>query len=501
MRSISPPWRSRLNLLILIILLGLGLLLRLFNLTNPPLDFQATRQLHSAIISRGMYYEMLPSADGNRHEEAISLWHFQPVYEPPILERLVAWTYLAAGDEILWVARLYSSLFWIIGAVGLYLLSRKISSPGGALLAVSYYLFLEFAVYASRSFQPEPLLTMGLIWTAYAFFRWSENQTIKFALLAGLCAGATVLIKVSALLPVAGILLALLVKDVRQLTKLLRNPQLWLLVFLWAAIPAVYYVFLVGPRSAGFFSFWTLSFARLLIEPVFYWKWLNMVIYQVGRAALWLALLGVLLLPPDGKRLAIGWWLGYFVYGLTLPYQIHTHDYYSLLLVPAVALSLSSLTTKLIEVISGQRWIWRLAAVLISTAALVSSFWIIRSRIMARDYRPEVTALRNMAASLPAGNIIALTQDYGYRMSYYGWRLVQLWPTTADFALDAIRTGEDPTNSYTDAFAEYTQRYSYFLVTDFDQLDAQPVLGDILYDHYPVTEGDGYLLFDLRNPR
>ena len=37
----------------------LGLAVRLYDLTDPPLDFHPTRQLHSALIARGMYYQNL----------------------------------------------------------------------------------------------------------------------------------------------------------------------------------------------------------------------------------------------------------------------------------------------------------------------------------------------------------------------------------------------------------------------------------------------------------
>ena len=50
-------------ILILAALLLSGLALRFYDLTDQPIDFHPTRQLRGAIIARGMYYEMLPSAD------------------------------------------------------------------------------------------------------------------------------------------------------------------------------------------------------------------------------------------------------------------------------------------------------------------------------------------------------------------------------------------------------------------------------------------------------
>jgi hypothetical protein len=41
----------------------------------------------------------------------------------------------------------------------------------------------------------------------------------------------------------------------------------------------------------------------------------------------------------------------------------------------------------------------------------------------------------------------------------------------------------------------------FFVVTMFDELEKQPYLKKILYEQYPIfAEGDGYIIFDLRNP-
>jgi len=80
-------------------LLALGIVLRLINVTDPPLDFHPTRQLRSAIIARGMYYQSLPGANPQLRETAVQIWGTMEAYEPPILERLVALTYRVIGVE------------------------------------------------------------------------------------------------------------------------------------------------------------------------------------------------------------------------------------------------------------------------------------------------------------------------------------------------------------------------------------------------------------------
>jgi hypothetical protein len=56
-------------------------------------------------------------------------------------------------------------------------------------------------------------------------------------------------------------------------------------------------------------------------------------------------------------------------------------------------------------------------------------------------------------------------------------------------------------NEFIDLYAQKTAGKDYFLVTAFSELENQPKLKQRLYEGYQVlSEGDGYILFDLRNP-
>ena len=106
-------------------MLGAGL--RLFDLTDQPIDFHATRQLRGAIVARGIYYRLLPDLDPALRQQAQAFSASTGQYEPPILERIVALTYLLAGQEAFWIARLYNTLFWLVGALAVFLLVRRMA--------------------------------------------------------------------------------------------------------------------------------------------------------------------------------------------------------------------------------------------------------------------------------------------------------------------------------------------------------------------------------------
>src|SRR5512135_3333871 len=135
--------RSRLVLILtLVILFAGGLALRLTNLTAPPFDVHAWRQLRSASIARGMFYNLDPAANPDQRGQANYLSVVYGALEPPIFERLVAQTYLLLGQELLWVARLYSILFWLGTCLQVFFIARQITNTDGAVVALAFTLFL-----------------------------------------------------------------------------------------------------------------------------------------------------------------------------------------------------------------------------------------------------------------------------------------------------------------------------------------------------------------------
>ena len=75
---------------------------------------------------------------------------------------------------------------------------------GGGIIAVLFYLFLPYAVIASRAFMPDPLMVMAILAGLWAANRWIKQPTLVRALTAGLLCVAAIYIKVTAVFIVAG---------------------------------------------------------------------------------------------------------------------------------------------------------------------------------------------------------------------------------------------------------------------------------------------------------
>lgn len=496
---------------LLCLIFAVGLAVRLYRLSDPPVDFHPTRQLHSALIARGMYYERDANVPEWERNAAVGQWRAEGLIEPQVFERLVAWTYARVGDADLRVPRLYAIAFWMIAAGFLAVLSVELVGWGGALIALLFFLAWPYSVTASRAFQPEPLLLALMIAALWAAVRW-ERATERaaswcWAIAAGVLAGLAIYIKSVGLFLIGPAFLVLAVShsgfdrfgfNRARVWRLLRNPQVWLMGVL-ALLPYALYMldglylhrYLVSQFSLRFFP-------GMWLDPAFYLRWIS----NLGRAVpfemVLVALLGPFLLRrPVHRYLLMSLWIGYVVYGLTLPHHISTHDYYHLPLFPVVALGLAAVAETLFNHLRGPAWLARTAAVGLVLAALVINTYTARTQIKRSGAVEQTAAWQAIGQTIGSGaGVVALVPDYGCGMKYWGWDTPIIWPS-----VDEMRFLEGGvTADFNALYQERAAGRDYFVVTMFDELDRQPGLKKVLAGLPVLKEGPGYRIYDLRQP-
>ncbi len=297
--------------------------------------------------------------------------------------------------------------------------------------------------------------------------------------------------------PTLGLTLGVLL-SVYGLRRFLLKRDSWVILGMMTLIPAAYYLASIGSRSGGYFSFWTLSMMSLVTKGFMYAGWVGILNRLYGLAVIGTGLLGVVIARPRARGLLAGFWAGYILFGLTFPYQIHTHEYYSLIVLPVLALSLAPAGELIARHIQADGGWQRVAAATLVIAAVIYPAWLDRNMVLETQTTADYRAWEIMGEELPRdGAIIALTHDYGNYLAYYAFRKVDLWPYTEDLQVQAYR-GSGKVTDFQAYFDQLTAGHKYFLVTQFAQLDAQPELKDILSIHYPLArEGDGYVLYDL----
>jgi len=479
----------------LILITALGAVLRLVNLSAPPLDFHPTRQLRNALVARAIYYDAAADADPVVRAQAKSFSRYVAELEPPIVETIVGRTFLLTGGESFAVARVYGTLYWLVAGVALFALARRIASPASALISLTYFMVLPFGVQASRSFQPDPLMTAAFVVGTYFLYRWSEDGRWRWALLGAALAGFAVLVKIVIVFLVGAASIAIVLTTLGR--RFWRSAQVWTMMCLMTAPAAAYYLARDPSRSAEYFVSWSVQLLGLLTNPHFYADWLGFVGSLMGLTILFLGVLGAVLAPPRLRWLLLGLWLGYLCYGLTLPFQMYTHSYYHLQLIPVISLGLVPVSEALVEWARSLGRRWQVAAVIPVVVFAAYQAWAARSVLVAEDFRDTPRLWETIAQAIPAdANVIALTQDYGHDLMYWGWRKARLWPVNSELA--QLRAGDQ---DHAARFAHLVAGSDYFLVTAFRQLESQPGLAAALADYAVAAEGDGYILYDLHAPR
>ncbi len=492
-----------------------ALLVRLYDLTDLPLEFHPTRQLFSAIKARGLYYATRSDVPEEMRRFAIHQARLRPTLEPEILEHLTVLAWRFTGEQF-WVPRLYSIVFWMIGGVFLYLLAGDVSGKAwlgsnsagqqdAPLVALAFYLLLPYGVLASRSFQPDALMLMLLIGFWWAIHRWAQvafsadpRSSWRFAWLAAVLGGLAIFVKLPAAFFVIGAALGSAL-GYTSLRRLIRHPQVWMMALVGALPGAAWLIYgliqgTLGQRFEGRFLL------SLFLSPSLYLSWAQMVHNVVGLVTVPIALTSLWLVQRPIRTFLIGLWGGYLALALYFNYPIASHDYYSLPLIPIVALTLTPLggtiLSRLAEPASSSRRNRFLIASLL-TLGLLAGLWTIRSTLKSTDYRPQATFWQQIGDLVRGHRVVALTQDYGLRLIYWGWVNVTNWPDSTDQAYSTLRSGG---KTFDRLFERLAEGKDLFLVTDLDDLARQPTLQAHLSRYAIYAQGPGFVIYDLTRP-
>lgn len=476
----------------------LGVTLRLYKIDSPPLEFHPTRQLHSAILARGFYYHLNPALDPTGREFVLAQAAIEGIIEPPILEGLSALAYQLAGGEILWFPRVLVGLGWLAALLPLILLLRRWSGWPAAAAGTAFWLFSAYAVPASRSFQPDALMTAFLLWTLWALDRWMEAPLQRSLVPAGILGGLAVLLKTTAIFPLAAAFAALILLH-PQRSRLLRLRGLWIFAALLVVPSLLFYLY--GSFIAGFSrgQFSMRVFPSLWLDPAFYLRWLRKVQLSLGIPAIVLGLLGDLTVPQrDRLRLLAGWFAGYLLYCLILGHHISTHDYYHVMLYPLAALGLGLLFGLVQAHLAASRPVLPVLAGLLLLGWSLFAAYDAWSILRKQDTASEAARLRQLGKDLAGKSVVGLFPDYAYALRYYGRISPQIWPEAGDIAYQSLGGQSE---SFEELFLRKTEGMEWFAIGDLEAFHAQPALVERLENRYPQLSRDpALLLFDLAHP-
>lgn len=496
------PMSRTLRTLFAVAIIAAAFAVRAIHIGDPILDFHPTRQYRSAIIARALYYTHAPVSAAER-ARADTHAAAQGAGEPPFMEWLAGVVFRLLGREALWVGRLLAACFWVAGAWPLYRLSGAISGAPGAIAALVIYLFGPFAIVASTSFQPDPLMVALITGSALACYRYGERPAFRLLLMAAALAGAAALIKPFAAFFTLGTFAFVVVG--RRGFRALFTPAAAVFVALALAPVALYYGYavVVSGTLRGQLSG---RFMPTLLGTSFFWEgWLAQMRFVVGGPALVAALAGVALARPAAAGFVLlGLWTGYVAFALVSNYHVATHNYYSLPLVPIAALSVGALAARAAE--------WarqRVAPRPLALTAIVLLIGLLRVWTLQSREGPNSQRLRldvhkyERIGRLVNHDAEALMLDpyYGYPLIYHGEVSGRVWPSGADLTAASLAGAPDvpAERRFAEAFAAFAPRY--FIVTDLASYHGQPDLKSFLEARFARLADDyNFIIFDLDRP-
>jgi 4-amino-4-deoxy-L-arabinose transferase-like glycosyltransferase len=496
--------RPRLLVWMLAMLFLVSFCIRVYRLGDPPLGFHPVRQYFGALVARSYYYSYFaPSAPAWMRTVAASQ-DPRVLLEPPILDAVTLPFYLLAGGAELWIPRLLSSLFWLVGAVPLYLLVKRTASTDAAIVSAAFYLLLPYGVFASRTIMPNPLMVMMMLFGLLLIARYGERPTIQRAAVAGTVTGLAILIEPFPLFMTLGAFAALTIER-QGLRRSFLDLRAWIFSIAAVSPAAIYYLYGVCFAGKGTFGLSSHLQPQYLFDPLSYRYWLVHIQTAVGFGALVLALLGVLLFRQRVARsLVTGLWCGYLVYGLVFIYHMRTHDYYQLLLIPLVAMCLGPVGAVVLGRLdqSATHWPARAAVWSVLGLAVVLALGTAGTELARHDFSNQVRIYEEVGEAVHhSTNTIFLTEHYGLALEYHGWLSGKDWPAAADarayglHGLSGIGAQERFRAEYASANPEY------FIVTNMEDLEEQVDLEEFLTQNFPLTaQTDDYLIFDLQRP-
>ena len=491
--------RLKITLAVLIFLFAFAL--RFVDFDDPPLDFHPARQMHSALMARGFFLKdsgYLKDQTPEYNREAMILGTLEAWIEPPIYEKLTAGLYHLFGTVDLRIPRATSILFWLIGGIGLALLTDELLGASGMFGALGWYLFFPYGVIASRSFQPDIIMVCLLIWTMYFLKHWTDKpDSFRLALAAGLCAGICILVKQVAVFPL-GLAIAAGLTASCTLKKTLKNWRVWLAALL-ALTPVLVYNYW-GYFVKGFLvqQYQGRFFLSELISPAFYVRWMRMIDQVFTIPLFFCALFGILMIRDKTARVSwLAYFAGYVIYGLCLPHHIGTHNYYQLLIFPFAAMGLGSLTKcSARAIMKAARKQSRIIPIFAVFCGILLCGWWAADSIMTMhrtDYRAWPQRWIDWMDELEPyeGRIstIGIMDDYGGGMTYWGLHNPGIWDTSVE--------GMDEYDALVKLNTTFWN-YKYLVITNLKKFFEQPRLQQYLNETAEIYRQDtDYIIYEL----
>jgi len=386
----------------------------------------------------------------------------------------------------------------LLGGVFVFRINLRLASLDAALLATAFFLFVPFGIKGSRSFQPDVLMLMLLLWALYLLIRYHDNSSWRLLFWTAGVGSLSILIKPQGLFMLLSTAVVIIgYQDSRKRCHLM----VFLLIVMLPTLMYYGYQYLI---NAAFYNQVKSSFLPHLWFELFYWQfWFKHLWRVIGFSALVGGMFGILITPVGWRRnFLISMWIGYVIFGLFYTYYIHTHDYYHLQFIPAVALPLGVLGSIVLQQLMqvNKNILWKVIIGAILVFSLLLNIGLYLNNYLETGNSSSQAQLAEQIGTLVehSTQTLFLAPYYGAPLQYHGEVAGKPWPTLGD--MKAGQIWGEKSFSAKERLDQFIQGYSpeYFIITDMTEFEAQTELKTLLTTRYEIIKRSGdFIIFDL----
>jgi hypothetical protein len=170
------------------------------------------------------------------------------------------------------------------------------------------------------------------------------------------------------------------------------------------------------------------SMSGEVLDPA---PWLDDYSGKLGVIVLGLGILCTAASSRSAQRILIPLWVGYVLFGITFITHTATHNYYSLMLIPIVALAVGAALPRVSAALArpylGER---QIAAA--TTLALVAGALALHGDLVAASYPRTAATYARIGDLIGHRSAIVLAYDFGEPLEYHGGFRNRSWPFPDD---------------------------------------------------------------------
>jgi|TARA_Y100000310_G_C20657116_1_gene802535 4-amino-4-deoxy-L-arabinose transferase-like glycosyltransferase len=375
-----------------------------------------------------------------------------------------------------------------------------------AVFSILFYLFCPFGVIASRSFQSDGMMVSCLVIALYFIIRYYKDSTSNNLILASIASSLAVYIKAPAIFFVFFSFLSLsLWKQGLKRSCFLVHNYIFILFILILGAGHYWYGLLTGGDI--------LETAKISIIEVSIFNlgvlasWLAQTNFVIGFIPLFISMISLVFVQKNiSQALSFGLFTGYIIFSIVFSYHISTHDYYSLPLVPIIALSLGPWCNYIAEQLSkfnNKQFIKNIILSGIIILSIAGGLLEISVRNYDRHGRwqhHEKTIAREIGKLVNhSAKTLFLSISEGYPLQYYG-KLAGKQIAYSTVAIEKFvkkRTHLDINKSKNPFNIDFIPEY--FIVTELLEYSRRKDLQNYFMNNFPIiAQNDGYIIYDLR---